>query len=130
MPLDQGYLAQNVRRLAGLHLVSLDALAREIGISRQSMTAMVAYDPTRRSVPKAETAIRIAEQFAVPLEALYEEFDVCLQEALERVHEAPVVKIAKVPTVGQLMKVAREEGVPVVVHMPRKRRGGRSKKRQ
>jgi DNA-binding XRE family transcriptional regulator len=133
LPLNEGNLAQNVRRLAGMHLVSVDKLAQYVGVSRQTMQAVVAHDPAQRSLPKADTAIRISEAFAVSLNSLYSEPLECLQEALEHFEEAPIAEYVAVPTptLGDLKRVAGEEGVPVVVSMKRseRRRPARKKGR-
>ncbi len=100
MPLDQGYLAQNVRRLAGMHLVSMDALARYVGVSRPTLQAMVAQDPSSRSFPRAETSLRIAEAFGVSLNALYSEPMDCLREAIEHLYDAPITEVVEAPPVG------------------------------
>ena len=98
MPLNQGNLAQNVRRLAGMHLISLEQLAAYIRVSRQAMQAIVAHDPHHRSLPKAETAIEIANSFGVSLNALYNDPVECLREAVEHFNEAPIAAIVEPPT--------------------------------
>jgi DNA-binding XRE family transcriptional regulator len=98
MPLKEGNLAQNVRRLAGMHLASMDKLAQYIGISRQTMQAIVAHDPGQRSLPRAETVIKIAEAFGISLDALYREPVECLREALEHFEEAPIGQVVDVPS--------------------------------
>jgi DNA-binding XRE family transcriptional regulator len=97
MALNQGNVAQNVRRLAGLYLVSLEQLAGFVRISRQSMQTMVAHEPHHRSLPKADTAIRIAEAFGVSLNALYSDPVDCLREAVEHFEEAPIAAIVEPP---------------------------------
>ncbi|MGD0167703.1 MAG: hypothetical protein ABSC51_10540 [Gaiellaceae bacterium] len=98
MPLNQGNLAQNVRRLAGMHLASIDRLAQFVGVSRETMQAIIAHDPSRRSMPKAETTIKIADAFAVSLNALYQDPLECLQEAVEHFESAPIREAVDVPT--------------------------------
>jgi DNA-binding XRE family transcriptional regulator len=98
MPLDEGNLAQNVRRLAGMHLASMDKLAQYIGISRQTMQAIVAHDPGQRSLPRTETVIKIAEAFGISLDALYREPVECLREALEHFEQAPIAEAVDVPS--------------------------------
>jgi DNA-binding XRE family transcriptional regulator len=95
MPLDQANLAENVRRLAGMHLASLETLAEYIGVSRQAMHAMVAYDLSSRSMPRTDTAIKLAEAFAVSLNALYQEPVDCLQEAVGSFNDAPIKQHVK-----------------------------------
>ena len=97
MPLDQTYLAQNIRRLAGMHLVSMDALARYVGVSRPTLQAMVAHEPARRSFPRAETSLRIAEAFGISLNALYSEPIECLREALPQLYDAPITEVSDPP---------------------------------
>jgi DNA-binding XRE family transcriptional regulator len=97
MALNQGNLAQNVRRLAGLHLVNLEQLAAFVGVSRQTMQALVAYETHHRSLPKADTAIRIAEAFGVSLNALYSKPIECLHEAVEYFERAPITAIVEPP---------------------------------
>jgi DNA-binding XRE family transcriptional regulator len=98
MPLNQGNLAQNVRRLAGMHLASMERLAQFIGISRQTMQSIVAHDPHHRSLPRADTAIRLAEAFGVSLNSLYSEPEECLREAVENFEAAPIRDAVEVPT--------------------------------
>jgi DNA-binding XRE family transcriptional regulator len=97
MALNQGFLAQNVRRLAGLHLVSMEALAAYVGVSRQTMQSIVAYEPHHRSLPRADTAIKIANAFGVSLNALYSDPIECLREALEKFDQAPITAIVEPP---------------------------------
>jgi DNA-binding XRE family transcriptional regulator len=98
MPLEEGNLAQNVRRLAGMHLASMEKLAQYIGISRQTMQAIVAHDPEQRSSPRQDTSIKIAEAFAVSLDALYRDPVECLREALEHFEEAPIREVVDAPS--------------------------------
>lgn len=98
MALEEGNLAQNVRRLAGMHLASMDKLAQYIGISRQTMQAIVAHDPEQRSLPRADTVIKIAEAFGISLDALYREPVKCLREALEHFEEAPIREVVDAPS--------------------------------
>jgi DNA-binding XRE family transcriptional regulator len=118
MPLDQGYLAQNVRRLAGMHLASMEALASYVAVSRQTMQSIVAHEPHNRSLPRADTAIKIAEAFGVSLNALYSDPIECLREALENFEEAPIREAVDPPrvTLADVKRVADEAGVPVKVH--------------
>jgi len=94
---NQAHLAENVRRLAGMHLVSMERLAEYVGVSRQSMQKIVAHEREERSMPKAETALKLADAFAVPLNALYSEPLECLQLALEGFPEAPIAHAVEVP---------------------------------
>jgi|GEM_PF-4576341 len=118
--MNEDQLAENVRRLAGLHLVSMEKLAEFVGISRPSMQAIVAYDLTARSKPKTETAIKIASAFAVTLNALYRPPEECLQEALDHFAEAPIRKIAEPPP-AELTAMERRKGVKTGLERGRKR---------
>jgi DNA-binding XRE family transcriptional regulator len=110
VPLNEGNLAQNVRRLAGLHLVSMEGLAEYVGVSRPTMQAIVAYDLTRRSRPKAETAMKIADAFGVSLNALYQEPILCLREAVAHFEEAPIASAVE-PFPVELTRGERRKGV-------------------
>jgi transcriptional regulator with XRE-family HTH domain len=113
MPLDQGYLAQNVRRLAGMHLVSMETLARYVGISRPTLQAMVAQEAARRSFPRADTSLRIAEAFGVSLNALYSEPIECLREALDHLYDAPITAVVDPPTVELPVLKGGESSAPI-----------------
>ena len=121
MPLNEGNLAQNVRRLAGMHLVSIEHLAEYVGVSRPTMQAIVAYDLTQRSRPKTETAIKIADAFGVTLNALYQEPGECLQEAVAHFQDAPIARIVEPPPV-KLRDVERMKGVTTVFEKAAKKR--------
>jgi DNA-binding XRE family transcriptional regulator len=110
VPLNEGNLAQNVRRLAGMHLVTMERLAEYVSVSRPTMQAIVAYDLTRRSRPKAETAIKIADAFGVTLNALYQEPVLCLQEAVARFKEAPIARTVE-PFPVELTRAERSMGI-------------------
>jgi transcriptional regulator with XRE-family HTH domain len=62
------------------------------------MQAIVAHDPHKRSMPRAETAIKIAEAFGVSLNALYQEPLEALREAVDHFEEAPIREVVDVPT--------------------------------
>jgi transcriptional regulator with XRE-family HTH domain len=98
--LEEGNLAQNVRRLAGMHLASMEKLARYVGISRPAMQAIVAHHPKQRSLPRAQTVTKIAEAFGVSTDALYREPYECLREALEHFKQAPIQAAVDVPFVS------------------------------
>jgi len=121
VPLNEGNLAQNVRRLAGMHLVSMERLAEYVGVSRPTMQAIVAYDLTQRSRPKAETAIKIADAFGVTLNALYQEPVVCLQEAVARFEEAPIARTVEPPPV-ELTRMEQRKGVKTELERGAKKR--------
>jgi DNA-binding XRE family transcriptional regulator len=81
-----------------MHLASMERLAEFVGISRQTMQSIVAHDPHQRSLPRAETAIRLAEAFDVSLNSLYSEPAQCLREAVENFERAPIRDAVEVPT--------------------------------
>ena len=81
-------VSENVRRLAGMFLVEQQRLAREIGISRQSMHAIY----SARSRPSADTVLRIARAFGITVEHLYAEPRECLAAALQNLYEAPITE--------------------------------------
>jgi|SRR6266571_6037952 len=110
MPLNEGNLAQNVRRLAGMHLASIEHLAEYVGVSRPTMQAIVAHDITQRSRPKAETTMKIAEAFGVTLNALYQEPAICLQEAVDHLRDAPIARTVEPPPV-ELTSMEKRKGV-------------------
>src|SRR5689334_502369 len=110
MTLNEGNLAQNVRRLAGMHLVSMERLAEYVGVSRPTMQAIVAYDITQRSRPKAETAMKIAEAFGVTLNALYQDPAICLHEAVAQFETAPIAGLVEPPPV-ELTRMEKRKGV-------------------
>jgi transcriptional regulator with XRE-family HTH domain len=113
VPLDQAYLAQNVRRLAGLHLVSMETLARYVGVSRPALQAMVAHDAAQRSFPRAETSLRIAGAFGVSLNALYSEPIECLREAVDHLYDAPITAVVEPPTVELPALKGGESSAPI-----------------
>ena len=76
------------------------------------MQAIVAYDITQRSRPKAETVMKIAEAFGVSLNAMYQEPFTCLQEAVVRFKEAPITRAVEPPPV-ELRPMERRKGVGV-----------------
>ena len=69
-----------------MFLVEQQRLAREAGISRQSMHAIY----TGRSRPSGDTALRIARAFGIAVEDLYAEPRECLAAALPKLYEAPI----------------------------------------
>jgi putative transcriptional regulator len=83
------HVSENIRRLAGMFLVEQQRLAREVGITRQSMHAIY----SGRSRPSAVTALRIAKAFGVTVEDLYAEPRECLAAALPKLHEAPITEV-------------------------------------
>jgi len=71
-----------------MFLVEQQRLAREAGISRQSMHAIY----TGRSRPSADTALAIARAFGITVEDLYAEPRECLAAALRKLNEAPIIE--------------------------------------
>jgi transcriptional regulator with XRE-family HTH domain len=92
-PLDRNNLAENVRRLAGLHLVSLEQVGAYAGISRAAIMRTVSWETEKRSYPTAETAIKLAEAFAVSLNDLYSPPEQALGAAVEGFDQAPIKKL-------------------------------------
>jgi putative transcriptional regulator len=82
-------ISDNIRRLAGMFLVEQQRLAREVGISRQSMHAIY----TGKSRPSADTAMRIAAAFGITVEDLMAEPRECLGAALPHLYEAPITEL-------------------------------------
>jgi putative transcriptional regulator len=82
------HVSENIRRLAGMFLVEQQRLAREAGISRQSIHAIY----TGRSRPSGDTALRIARAFGIAVEDLYAEPRECLAAALPKLYEAPITE--------------------------------------
>lgn len=127
MPLSEGNLAQNVRRLAGMHLASIDKLAQfiraqgKLKISRETLQAIVAHDPEKRSIPKVETANRNRGRLRRELEPLQRTRRVPARSGRE-LRARPDRGVRRGPDGGDGRAAAREEGVPVVVDMPRQKR--------
>jgi DNA-binding XRE family transcriptional regulator len=104
-----------------MHLVSMERLAEYVGVSRPTMQAIVAYDLTQRSRPKAETAIKIADAFGITLNVLYQEPLACLQEAVTHFREAPIARIVEPPPV-ELTRMERRKGVKTALERGAKKR--------
>jgi DNA-binding XRE family transcriptional regulator len=121
MPVHEGNLAQNVRRLAGMHLASIEKLAEYCQVSRPTMQAIVTPDLTIRSRPRAETALKIAEAFGVTLNALYQEPDVCLGEALDHFRDAPIARLVEPPPVELTAMEKGKLGVDSWLELRRRR---------
>ena len=121
MPVHEGNLAQNVRRLAGLHLASMEKVAEYVGISRPTLQSIVTPDLTIRSRPQAKTALRLAEAFGVTLNALYSEPAECLREALDHFHDAPIAKLVEPPPVELSAFEKKKLGVDSWLELKRRR---------
>jgi transcriptional regulator with XRE-family HTH domain len=118
--LNQGKLAENLRRAAGMHLVSLDALAGYVGMSRGGIMKIVADSPKGRTIPSGTTMVKLAGAFGVDVRVLLDdETPVVLQHLAEAFEDAPVRAIAKVPP---SMPVIAAGGV-TQLHPPTKRKG-------
>lgn len=70
---------ENLRRLAGMHLVTQQRLAVALGMSRQGINNLY----KGRSDPSMSTATRIAVLFGIGLDDLYADTGTCLLRALE-----------------------------------------------
>ena len=105
---------------------SFIAEARAEKLVLQRTTTLIAHDPAQRSVPKADTAVKIAEAFAVPMDALYSPPAECLSEAVANFARAPIADVVKVPTVtlGDIRRAAGD----AVVEIHRGRRKGRTER--
>lgn len=118
--LNQGKLAENLRRAAGMHLVSLDALATYVGISRGGIMKIVADSPKGRTIPSGPTMVKLAEAFGVDVRVLLDdETSVVLQHLAEAFEGAPVRTIAKVPPPMPVI----EAGGVTQLRPPPKRKG-------
>lgn len=131
-----GRLAENLRRAAGAHLVSLDSLAQHVGMTRGGLMKLLADDGEKRTLPSSTTIMRLAEAFGVdPRTLMSEDTPELLSALAESFEHAPVRSAAKVPepevrprfaTVGEVMKAARDAGIePRVVPIESKRKGKR-----
>jgi hypothetical protein len=73
--------------------------------------------------PSARTALKVAEAFAVPVEALYDEPKASLAAVLEHFGEAPIRNRVEVPTLTlrEVRAAAEKAGVEVRMVPPPKR---------
>ncbi len=94
---DEGNVAENIRRIAGLHDVSLGAVGAEIGLSRAGINKLVAADASKRSHPKTTNAIKLADLFGITLNDLYSDPPVAVQAAVSAWAEnrAPIAQPKK-----------------------------------
>lgn len=74
---------------------------------------MVAQESARRSFPRADTTLRIAEAFGVSLNALYSEPIECLREALDHLYDAPITAVVEPPTIDLPALKGGESSAPV-----------------
>jgi transcriptional regulator with XRE-family HTH domain len=81
-------IGENLRRLAGMHLVSLVDLANYVGLSRQAVQSIA----SGKSQPSAANLKRLAEAFGVSADALFGEPQACLAEALRDFNQAPIAR--------------------------------------
>ena len=84
------HLAENIRRLSGMHLVSNEELAEYLGLSRQAVQAIVSPNPAKRSKPSLDTYLKLADAFGVDPNTLRQQPVECLREAVEHFEEAPI----------------------------------------
>lgn len=104
--MDTGLFAENVRRAAGAHLVTLDALAQHVGMTRPGLMKLLTEDASKRTQPRAETAVKIADAFGVEVRHLFEEPQVCLDAVVDAFPHAPIRQVAKVPASGSAKKTS------------------------
>lgn len=130
--MNPGRLAENVRRAAGAHLVSLDSLAQHVGMTRGGLMKLLADDGRKRTTPKATTAMALAEAFGVDVRDLMEDDPrESLRAVLESFERAPIRAAAKVPEsdvrIGgtKIVHLIDEEGVVVDLPLKSKRKGKR-----
>jgi transcriptional regulator with XRE-family HTH domain len=115
-------LAENVRRASGAHLVSLDALATYVGLTRPGLMKLVASGASSRTRPKTETAIRLAEAFALDVRDLVDDPASCLRRVAENFERAPIRAIAKVPEPWWPGEEAVHERRPAVADLKTRRK--------
>lgn len=101
MAFDDSRLAENIRRAAGAHLVTLDALARFVELSRPAMMKLVSRKQSGRSRPSGATAFKLAAAFGIDVRNLYEEPEKCLRAVVDAFADAPIRAIADVPEGGE-----------------------------
>jgi transcriptional regulator with XRE-family HTH domain len=130
--ISEEHFAENLRRLAGMHLLSFERLAAALEMSRPAVMHLVAVAPENRSVPRTATAMRVAELFGVPLDMLYAEPRECLAAAVESFEEAPAREWAAVPRLpmADALAAAKAAGVPVRMVPARRKRGGGARRRK
>ena len=97
MAVNQAYLAENVRRAAGAHLVPLDGLARYIGVSRPAIMKLTQHRSEGRSLPSAGTMLKLSEAFGVDARHLVSEPGECLRAVAEAFERAPIREAASAP---------------------------------
>jgi hypothetical protein len=99
VPVRERNLPQNVCRLAGMHLASIERLAEYCqSPARRSVRRHARPDDT--VAPEGQNrAEKIAEAFGVTLNALYQEPDVCPREAVDHFHDAPMASFMEPPPV-------------------------------
>jgi transcriptional regulator with XRE-family HTH domain len=78
-------IGENVKRLAGLHLVSHVELAEFVGLSRQGMQNIL----SGKSQPSVKTLDRLARAFGIRLDDLLADPKQCLRAAVEVLEDAP-----------------------------------------
>jgi DNA-binding XRE family transcriptional regulator len=81
-------LGTNVRRLVGMHAMTLEEFAQWLGMSRQGIHNIA----SGKSQPSLVTARKIAAAFGVSTDALAADPQQLLMEAANAFHSAPVEK--------------------------------------
>ncbi len=105
MPLDQDRAAENIRRMAGMHGVTLEQLADFLGMSRPGLMRLVARDPAKRSHPSPDTAFKIADAFNIDLQSLYSDVEACLWDAIKNYPRAPIRRATGAPMEAEAVTV-------------------------
>jgi transcriptional regulator with XRE-family HTH domain len=95
--MEQDRFAENVRRAAGLHLVSIDALAEHLGMTRPGLMKMLRHSAEGRTMPNSKNAVAIAEAFGVDVRDLMSDPRESLRAVVQAFDEAPIRNKAKVP---------------------------------
>jgi transcriptional regulator with XRE-family HTH domain len=101
---NQGLFAENLRRAAGAHLITFDALAEYVGLSRPAVMNLVAHNAQDRSLPSSGTALKLAEAFAVDVRDLNSDPAECLRVIAEAFERAPIRSVVRVPEPAMPLK--------------------------
>lgn len=75
----------------------MDALASYIGLSRPAIMKLVAYKAEGRSLPSTQTALKLAEAFAIDVRHLNSDPAECLRAVAEAFERAPIREAVKTP---------------------------------
>jgi DNA-binding XRE family transcriptional regulator len=79
-------IGENLRRLAGLHLASMESLQEEVGVSRQTIFNV----SSGRSVPTWNTVTGMAKAFGITTDELAADAQTCLRAAIDHLYDAPI----------------------------------------